>query len=67
MFVVDLCRKRQSSSADMPTEPETAWRLATDLARAKPDLAFRIPLGPDRRDRAELDGRLLAESGLRLF
>lgn len=67
MFVVDLCRKRQSCAGDPPADAGSLWQLATNLARTKPEVAVRLPIGPDRRDRAELDGRLLAESQMELF
>lgn len=66
MIKVDLCSKRPKGALS-PEQAEAVMRLAIEIAKAQPDLAVRIPFGPARRDRAELDGRLLAESRVELY
>ena len=62
MITVDLC-----SNPDRRNPAEALLRLAVEIARAKPEVEVRIPVGPCRRDRAVIDGELLADDGIEVY
>ncbi len=62
MFTVNLCSNPERRDA-----AEALLRLAVDLARVKPEVEVRIPVGPHRRDRAVVDGAVLADDGVEVY
>ncbi len=62
MITVDLC-----SNPDRRNPAEARLRLAVQIARVKPEVEVRVPVGPHRRDRAVIDGELLADDGIEVF